>query len=255
MHKEKHTAWKSLSSTLAVERKERRGGLWPGCIQFILREPHSNEAARYFSYSLSNTISRYSKKERKKYPSAPSLYDSLSGKLFPGDLIDKYPDVLNARNQTLNYWTQSRDPPDPYVVMRFFKALVLENKLETLLMLANHPDVTLGAFECLAPVQESSLVSYIFFNIAMAKNLIGNSLLKQSHQFITVRMAHAEAQPIEGEPDEAVLDDYCDKKDARLRKYMNRCFRMLYCYDMVLRECRMDREAMIFDALGQLAWV
>ncbi|KAG6907333.1 hypothetical protein DXG01_009379 [Tephrocybe rancida] len=134
------------------------------------------------------TITTFSATERQKYPASfPAL---TSGLLFSDELRDRHPEFLNERNQSIEFWISSAQNGRTLGKLGYstrnaeladvVKVLVSENEMETLLMLARHPQIPLGTLKNLSwghhfgfsRISESALHVYAEIDLWAAMGLL-----------------------------------------------------------------------------------
>ncbi|KAF8657982.1 hypothetical protein AX16_002142 [Volvariella volvacea WC 439] len=191
MHQEHNIAWNKLASNITFISNNphytpRRSDFFPKNL------PSQTKDLDFFVNTITKTITVFSQFEREKYPSAEEIVEKYSrdgraafptsGKLYPDELLRKYPEYLNEVNQKIEFWIdqakveynltvayQARQyeeacdipgidppspapPPDPFVdystrhggLADVVKILIQENQLETLLTLAHHPEIPIA---------------------------------------------------------------------------------------------------------------
>jgi hypothetical protein len=239
-------------------------------------KPGEAKALNHFVQKFVSTIEEFSKTERQKYRSASEFTFPTSGNLFDfnPELEVRYRVIGNDRHQDIESWTIATGDGntleesfrnfdmDHYLRVGVIAMLMGENDMDTLLMLANHPKVplhTLFASSCWAHeqtslfrVMETTVSSYLFFNITSATGDLDNGSWKRiswhvnrmytpspdwdypadkitHRQFYPLWTARGDAEALENlRPDYQILHD--DLKSD---------FEMMYKWDMLLREMGM----------------
>ncbi|KAJ7693620.1 hypothetical protein B0H17DRAFT_981469 [Mycena rosella] len=266
MHQTHNIAWDSLSSNLAFVFENK--AVTPWRTDFFPRSlPSQARSLNHFAKTVATTIQKFSDTERAKYPahySAPS-----SGPIFSTSLLSRYCDLpfpsVTAKNQLLENWIERAGPTTPWYstshgdLADVVKVLLAENEMDQLLMLAQHPRVPLADLHSLSwghsfgwdHIMDWALRPYLFFNILLSKpELIADGRYKSMISYThAIRFAtgsgdyDAQAFPHRefffGATDTWLAADAVDPLgDAdKLHEYLKMCFRMLYRYDMLAREC------------------
>jgi hypothetical protein len=214
----------------------------------------------HFTNKLVATIHEFAKTERAKYPEKIAI--PASGKIYPDALRDRYPEYLNETNQLLENWFyegyfNSGHGGFADVV----KILVIENELQALLMLVQHPKVPFTSLRSLSwghgfgfeRVAEA-IDPYIYFNVLDAMDLLAGGEYKELDSYkdlmrsITPHMDH-DAQQV---PHWAFIDEH-NKKSPRIgeapfddyaavREYLKKLFAIIYRYQVLLSECGLDHD-------------
>ncbi|KAF7367288.1 hypothetical protein MSAN_00790800 [Mycena sanguinolenta] len=269
MHQSHNIAWDSLASNLVFISENRAITPRPRRTDFFPRGlPSQANSLNHFARTLATTIRTFSDTERAKYP---AHYDApLTGKVFPDTTLSRYSNLpypsVTPRNQWLENWIERAGPDIEYTTSQgdladVVKVLLAENQLDQLLMLAQHPRVPLHRLHYLSwghsfgwdHAMQWALDAYLFFNVLLSKpELHADGRYKSLHSYRIVRGLTAsmdyDAQsfphqefffgevghngPIEN------LDPLADSE--KLHEYLKMCFRILYRYDMLARECGVD---------------
>ncbi|KAJ8473352.1 hypothetical protein ONZ45_g16327 [Pleurotus djamor] len=227
----------------------------------------SSQAAQlnHFHRVLTSTLTTFSETERKKYP--VNFEAPLEGPLFSDALRDRYPEFLNERNQRIEYWISSRrlgyeeGSPACYTTSNgdladVVKVLIYENQMETLLMLANHPSVPLADLQHLSwghhfgfsRVAESAMLMYIFINALTASKCLDQAhefsrfssiahLVTDSMDFCAQQIPHQKFLLDRSRGSFHLRENPFDDLLA-VKAYLKELFKLLYTYDMLVRECR-----------------
>ena len=208
-HQTHNIPWNTLASNFTFHddiHKRSRGTDF-----FALNLPNQPKSLTYFAQRLSSIIREFSNTERAKYP---ARFDApTEGKLFADELREKWPyarpgwpfyqySVLTEENQNIEYWIRRNDKAGARRNYSFgagleevVKMLLQEGmeEMETLLMLAHHPQVPIEASRHMRSddqcgnqygwdqVAECALQAYIFFNMLVAyqsSNSQPNRILK-----------------------------------------------------------------------------
>ncbi|KAG6847229.1 hypothetical protein H0H93_009396, partial [Arthromyces matolae] len=272
MHQEHNVPWNLLASNFKFVRENpnftpRRTGL------FSRQLPNQGDTLNHFARVLGKTIASFSETERQKYPS--KFPTPTSGSLFTDELRDKHPEFLDKRNQSIELWIQSALPGPGSKTKELYyatsngeladavKVLMSENEMEGLLMLANHPQIPLQKLRFLSwghhfgfsRVMESALLAYVGINMWVAMGLLeGGEYLEISKDYREMvynsthnmdycghQVAHRGFLNTLPKDEKTGLPEL--HKDWKgLKKYLKTNFRLLYVYDMLLRECGIDPE-------------
>ncbi|KAF9915874.1 hypothetical protein BX616_005165 [Lobosporangium transversale] len=203
MHQDHNVPWKSLASHLKLTQSVDPRTQEP-VPDFIPRDyPKQAKSAKtfhYFTDSLTKTIHEFATTERQKYPPAGRLpiSDQTSGKLFSDELLAKnqafcdsrgfYAPYLNEENQKIEYWIQQarceHAHPSPNAkeysyssnhldLATAVKYLMIENQMEALLGLAQHPQIPLKQLYFLSwghsfgwdRVIDYAMNAYVYINV------------------------------------------------------------------------------------------
>ncbi|PPQ81432.1 hypothetical protein CVT26_007480 [Gymnopilus dilepis] len=275
MHQGHNIPWNILSTNFKFVKEDRR--FTPPLTGVVSkRDPAAPGQIKHFVHKSIHAIQTFSETERAKYP--PQFTSLTSGPLFRDDLLDKYPEYLNRRNQRIEHWiaraattgnghfhTSHGDLAD------VVKVLLYENQMETLLMLAQHPSIPLGDLHNLSwghhfgfsRVGESAARAYLFFNCAEAVGILesGEYALTRDYYFLLQEIGASMDYPAQQIPHVNFLREcgilsegdsrcYGPKEDAnksfvhtdyrRLQEYLKELFALMYRYDMLVRECGLD---------------
>ncbi|KAF8063174.1 hypothetical protein FPV67DRAFT_231517 [Lyophyllum atratum] len=284
MHQEHTLPWNTLTSHFKFIRDNpqmtpRRTGF------FALNKPRQTQDLNHFVRVLSQTITTFAQTERKKHPqtfAAPS-----TGQLFSDTLRDIHSRFLNAENQRLEFWIASAQAPispfdnhsmNGWPLAHATKVLLREGKLQTLLMLANHPGIPLerlAEFQLayirvgFSEVASCALLSYIFLNFAVAAGMLkkgGNERWGCVNVEFTLSNLHVPCGtshspddvvfpfPVNTSAPELFQDDARDLR--QYHGYVKELFRILYQYDALMRECQLDPqwEQEIIYALARITY-
>ncbi|KAF9459795.1 hypothetical protein BDZ94DRAFT_987331 [Collybia nuda] len=270
MHQEHNIPWLTAASHFKFirnnpQRTPRQTGL------FARNHPRQTEDLNHFSRVFAQTIATFSQTERAKH--LESFPSPSTGKLFSDDFRDRYPEYLNKDNQLIEYWISRAKYGDAYQEGPYYntsegdlsdvvKILMNESQLPTLLMLARHPQIPLryllnlswGHHFGFSRVAETAMGLYIFFNFASAADILRGGEYLEIDRYR--RILHSSVQSM----------DYCAQQLPhraffgwsnqrlpparvqvhgdlnRLQEYLKELFRLLYQYDIVIRECGVDPE-------------
>ncbi|EAU87853.1 hypothetical protein CC1G_01500 [Coprinopsis cinerea okayama7 len=212
MHQEHNIPWNLLAQN--VKFVHEHPGYTPRTTGFfaVTDRPKQANELNHFVRVFVATIRTFSETERRKYPSSDEFQGEGTGQgagtggklLYSDELKARYPEFLNEKNQRVEYWIERRHEWEVEVdvgegkkkvkkkeIRREYatshgdladavKVLIIENQMEALLMLANHPDVPLHQLYWLSwghhfgwsRVMESALEGYLFFNLVAAKGLL-----------------------------------------------------------------------------------
>lgn len=268
MHQEHNIPWNTLAANLSYIHQNPR--FTPRRTDLFSRNrPTQGPELNHFVRKLANTIQTFSETERNKFPAPRQLKSECSsfGKLFQDDLRDRYSGFLNSDNQLIENWiSRARTNNGGYSystsqgdLADVVKILISENVLQPLLMLAHHEQIPLPHLHHLSwghhfgfsRIAESALVAYIFFNVVAAAELLGNGKYTEMMSYSSVVSLVTASMDYDGQqlPHRSFFQS-CRREPAqspsvhddlsRLREYLKTLFRMLYHYDMVVRECGKD---------------
>ncbi|KAF8213545.1 hypothetical protein K438DRAFT_1099582 [Mycena galopus ATCC 62051] len=288
MHQSHNIAWDSLTSNLVYIYENssitpRRTDLFPRCL------PSQANSLNHFARTVGTTIRTFSDTERAKYP---AHYDaSLAGKLFPDEILSRYSHLPRAsvtpKSQLLEDWIERAErarwteigyDTGQGDLADVVKVLLAENQMDQLLMLAQHPKVPIHDLHYLTWGHSFgwdhavywALESYIVFNVLLSKpELIADGRYKSmrsyqyvvrqsmaSHDYDAQSFPHREFFCGSIDHNERQFDDIDPFADAnKLHEYLKMCFRMLYRYDILARECgvSVDWEGNVTYIVGK-AW-
>ncbi|KAK7064597.1 hypothetical protein R3P38DRAFT_2390912, partial [Favolaschia claudopus] len=268
MHQSHNIAWDSLTSNLAFIFENP--AVTPRRTDFFPRGPPSTvqvNSLNHFARTVATTVRAFSDTERAKYPAHHDV--PVQGKLFSDSILSKYSDLpfpsVTARNQLIETWIERAGLDSSYSTSQgdladVVKVLLAENELDQLLMLANHPQVPLRDLHYLSwghsfgwnHTMHWALEAYIFFNVLLSKSeLHADSRYKsmKSYQGIIGKLTMSmdyDAQTFPhreffwGAPERGLgyndsLEPLADPE--KLHEYLKTCFRLLYRYDVLAREC------------------
>ncbi|KAG6915760.1 hypothetical protein DXG01_009997 [Tephrocybe rancida] len=269
MHQEHTIPWNAVVANFKYVRENR--AYTPHRTSIFARQlPTQAATMNHFKRVLHNAITTFSETERKKYD--VSFPAPTSGALFSDEFRDRHPEFLDKNNQSIEYWIQRvssyPDSEDLFYTSSdgkladAVKALVSENMMEPLLMLAHHPQIPLGSLRNVhwghhfgfSRVMESALHVYIEFNMWAAMGLLegGEYLEMEDYKWMLMHATESMDYPGHQVPHRAYLNTL--PKDAKtgrpvvhhdlagLKEYLKTNFRLLYQYDMLVRECGMETE-------------
>jgi hypothetical protein len=274
MHQEHHIPWNLFAANFVwvyqnPQYTPRRTNL------FQLNRPTQANELNHFTRAFAQSIRTFSDSERASYPSRSELISECtpSGQLFDDHFRDCHSEYLTSKNQLVENWIarakshHARYHGDETVGYSYgtsegdladvVKVLINENHLRPLLMLANHPQVPLADLNYLSwghhfgfgRVSESALVMYLFINVIAASNLLDNGKYTESTNYASIVSLVTDTMDFDGQqaPHRAFFKDrgvgsppIIHDDLPRLREYLKTLFRLLYRYDMVLRECGKD---------------
>ncbi|KIJ66695.1 hypothetical protein HYDPIDRAFT_149566 [Hydnomerulius pinastri MD-312] len=265
MHQAHTIPWNTLASNLVFikdnpQRTPRMTNI------FARNRATQGKELNHFTRVFAKTISTFSHTERAKIPPTSALIQhSPSDKLFSDELMAKFPEYLNPRNQSIQYWIAraSQSVLAKYSERDFDLAdavtvMIYTDNLAPLLRLAKHPQIPLGSLLSLpwghhygfCRVAESALAAYIYFNTASAMGLLetGEWLQTGSFEFLFREstwchnaqcLPHREFyQLLKDGPSLSLPIEIGDYQ--RLEHFLRVLFRILYQYDALLRECGVD---------------
>jgi hypothetical protein len=259
MHQEHNIAWNTITANLTYIHEKR--DLAPR------NRPTQASELNHFVRTVVAAIRTFSDTERAKYPPASQLRSECtsSGKLFPDDLRERHPEFLNEHNQLIETWiSRAKQNAQLYSGIEgeggcsystshgdladVVKILLNENVLHPLLMLANHPHVPLSNLQNLSwghhfgfsRVEESALASYLFFNVVAAAGILENGKYRDLNSYSQLVSLVTDSMDYDGQ--QLPHRGFFRKRDADsttedVHEYLKTLFRLLYRYDMVLREC------------------
>ncbi|KAH6883644.1 hypothetical protein BKA70DRAFT_1125845 [Coprinopsis sp. MPI-PUGE-AT-0042] len=233
------------------------------------------KALNHFLAKFVSTLEDFSQTERKKYrPSSEFTFPS-SGNIFSDNLKAKHSMNLNDSNQKFEDWIARKFSPGEGSPLRYYwgdsslvdvvKVLIAENDMDTLLMLANHPEIPLHTFFQYNPwshevnglfnVMETAVSSYLFFNIAYTTGDLDNGNWRRIDWYESIRM-RLPAPDWDWPTEKITHGQFCScskmaigdtegPADFRpdysaLHEDLKRDFELMYRYDMFLREMGMD---------------
>ncbi|KAF9479088.1 hypothetical protein BDN70DRAFT_921468 [Pholiota conissans] len=249
--------------------------IWPTsrsalCLKDDARRPQAAKELKHLIKKLVATITSFSVTARQKYPA--HFTPQSSGRVFSDALLEKYPTFLTKRAQSIEWWFKCFEGTHPYgsyndlnlaiELMTAVAILIMENEMETLLMLAHHPKIRLSALHSYvdmyhrgwARLKDDALSSYIFFNSAAATGMIetGEYMLDEKYRFLSniltspgythqiphCRFFYDANDPVGKAPLDGsvpLIGDY-----NRLHEYLKDLFALLYRCDMLEKECGID---------------
>ncbi|KAJ6574639.1 hypothetical protein B0H19DRAFT_1254318 [Mycena capillaripes] len=264
MHQAHNIAWDSLTSNLTFifensKLTPRKTDLFPRRLQ------SQANSLSHFARTVATTIRTFSDTERAKYP---AHYDApLHGQLFSNTILSRYQNLsypsVTPKNQLIENWIERAGLKPSYSTSQadladVVKVLLAENQLDTLLMLAQHPRVPLADLHWLSwghsfgwdHVMLWALEAYIFFNVLLSKPELhadGRYKSMTSYQHVIGKLTmsmdfDAQSYPHReffcGALEGRVPDGFDPLGDInKLQEYLKMCFRLLYQYDMLAREC------------------
>ncbi|KAG6915758.1 hypothetical protein DXG01_009995 [Tephrocybe rancida] len=269
MHQEHNVPWNALASNFKFVRENphftpRTTGLFPRQL------PTQAATLNHFTRVLHTTITTFSTTERQKYPA--SFPAPTSGLLFSDELRDRHTEFLNEKNQSIDFWIESAKhgyTPGKLVyttanagLADAVKVLVSENEMEPIFMLARHPQIPLGTLKFLcwgqnygfSCIRESALHAYVELNLWAAMGLLERGEYLEMNDYKCMlynalaglengrhqipHRAYFDALP----KDEGTGQPIVHRDFAGLKKYLKTNFRLLYRYDMLMKECGLDAE-------------
>ncbi|KAJ7923063.1 hypothetical protein B0H13DRAFT_1981532 [Mycena leptocephala] len=266
MHQTHNIAWDSLTANLTFISENpaitpRRTDLFPRCLA------SQANSLNHFARTVAATIRDFSDTERAKYP---THYDApLHGKLFSDTILSRYSDLpfasVTPKNQLIENWIDRAGSKPSYSTSQgdladVVKVLLAENELDTLLMLAHHPQVPLADLHSLSwghsfgwdHTMDWALEAYIFFNVLLSKPELhagGRYKSMRSYQYVVRKLTMSMDYDAQTFPHrefflgtagrEGVADDSINPLGDlnKLHEYLKMCFRLLYQYDMLARKC------------------
>ncbi|KAJ7225937.1 hypothetical protein GGX14DRAFT_350292 [Mycena pura] len=271
MHQTHNIAWDSLSSNLVFIHENpkltpRQTDLFPRYL------PSQQSSLSHFARTVASTIRQFADTERAKYPAKYSA--PTEGPIFSDAVLERYCDFtvpsVTTRTQTVEKWLArvhytNGDTSQPTYhtshgdLADVVKVLLAENELDTLLMLAQHPRIPLRDLHSLSwghsfgwdHVRDWALWAYLFFNVLLSKpELIADGRYKSMNSYKSVvcfvtgtgdydAQAYPHREFFWGTMNRYVSHDAVDPLSDfdKLNEYLKMCFRLLYRYDMLAREC------------------
>jgi hypothetical protein len=265
MHQSHNIAWDSLTSNLTFITENpvvtpRRTDFFPRGL------PSQANSLNHFARTVATTIRTFSDTERAKYP---TKFDApLQGKLFPDSILERYSSItypsVTPKSQLIEHWIERAGPTPSYNTGQgdladVVKVLLAENRLDQLLMLAHHPRIPLHELHQLSwghsfgwdHVMQWALEAYIFFNVLLSKPELhadGRYKSMQGYKFALRILTNSTDYDAQTYPHRefffGALDDGGNVERAdpladfnKLHEYLKMCFRLLYRYDVLAREC------------------
>ncbi|KAJ7139715.1 hypothetical protein C8R44DRAFT_605225 [Mycena epipterygia] len=284
MHQTHNIAWDSLSSNLTFIAENK--AVTPHRTDFFPRRLASQaNSLNHFSRTIARTIREFSDTERAKYPACYSA--PLSGPVFSASVLSRYSDLpfssVTAKNQLIENWIERAGQEPTYSTSHgdladVAKILLAENEMAQLLMLAQHPRVPLANLHSLCwghsfgwdHVAQWALEAYIFFNVLLSMpELLADGRYKSMNSYrevigLVTGSGDYDAQSLPhreffwGAMDTWVPTDAVDPlaDTNKLHEYLKMCFRLLYRYDVLARECgleqHLDWEGIVAQTVGYL---
>ncbi|KAJ7823552.1 hypothetical protein B0H14DRAFT_2825982 [Mycena olivaceomarginata] len=276
MHQSHNIAWDSLTSNLTFIAENP--AVTPRRTDFFPRGlPSQANSLNHFARTVATTIRTFSDTERAKYP---TKFDApLQGKLFPDSILERYSSIpwssVTPKNQLIEHWIKRAGPTPSYNTGQGDLADV-KNRLDQLLMLAHHPRIPLRGLHSLSwghsfgwdHVMQWALEAYILFNVLLSKPELhadGRYKSMQSYTNTLRRLTHSTDYDAQTYPHRefffGALDDAGNVERAdpladfnKLHEYLKMCFRLLYRYDVLARECGfgLDWETNVVHAVGRM---
>ena len=275
MHQSHNIPWSTFEKHFTYVVEDKR--YTPPFTGFRYKEsPAAVKELQHFARKFTATINEFSETERKKYPTKiPAI--PRNAKVFSDALRDKYPRYMNEHYQSLSCWIaypQYPQPPHYHRIDLIFRdiimILLLENEMETLLMLAQHPQIQMARMLQLrcdhhqsSRGEESLVWAYLFVNTMEALGLSSNGGYARTEEFKQLVTdietgVHYCGQQVAHE----MLLPWTDTLPAHLRagylphahfeevqEYLKGLFAVIYRYDVLAREVKVDPgwERMIKD--------
>ncbi|KAG6907336.1 hypothetical protein DXG01_009382 [Tephrocybe rancida] len=264
MHQEHNIPWNALVSNFKFVRDNPHHTPHTTGI-FFKQLPSQATTLNHFKRAFHNTITTFSATERQKYPT--SFPAPISELLFSDDLRDRFPQVLNARNQRIEYWVQSTENNSglpwwerrsSWVMKQVVKVLVSENEMEPLLILAQHPQAPLSHLNDrghrLGFAIQGAMLAYMKLNIWVAMKLLEGREYLEMQDYpdmlynatrdtdwagpVVWHRAYFDALPM----DEKTGLPMVHRDFVGLKRYLKTTFQLLYLHDMLAKECGVDPE-------------
>ncbi|KAJ3531789.1 hypothetical protein NMY22_g8010 [Coprinellus aureogranulatus] len=205
MHQEHNIPWNLLAKN--VKFVQDNPAYTPRTTGFFAKSPNAGEL-NHFVRALATTIRTFSDTERAKYPSPwPLPFPTSARNIYSDAVKERHPEYLDDERQKIETWIQRahREVAPPrenhrystshgdladVVKVLFAEAVDKESDaptrtagVETLLTLANHPEIPLGTMVQLSwghhfgwsRVMESALRTYVLFNLIIAVGTQGGN--------------------------------------------------------------------------------
>jgi hypothetical protein len=294
MHQGHNIPWELVSSNF--EFRENNNHFTPAITGLFSRNrSNGSKEIKHFISRFVHAIHVFSETERAKYPIRKKIIPFSEVSLFPDELLKKHPKYLNEKNQRMENWilrakktqydahgntagfTISYDTGDGDLA-DVVKILLHENEIETLLIMANHPEVPLASLHNLgwghsfgfSRVKDLAVRAYLFFNSAEATGILDDGRYTRSHSYSKLlgELGESMDYPAQQVPhqeffrscglygDEFFLnsarrgrvilsedtsrDIYVHQNRPLLNEYMKTLFSLLYRYDVVMQECGLE---------------
>ncbi|KAF5320764.1 hypothetical protein D9619_002156 [Psilocybe cf. subviscida] len=224
------------------------------------QSPSAPKELQHFARKFAATIEEFSETERKKY-SVRIPQSSSNDKVFSDALRDKYSECLDNRYQYLTSWIgRTSNAHGSGVFREVIMILLFENEIETLFMLAQHPQINMAWIlmsRCdhyySTPGEELALRTYMFFNTTEAVGQLFNGGYTRTRQysFLVVDLSGcACGQRVPHEKLSIWMDthtqanlpaDYlAHTQFEELQEYLKNLFALMYRYDALAREVGVD---------------
>lgn len=205
MHQGHNIPWELVASNF--EFKENNKHFTPATTElFSKNRLNGSKEVKHFISRFVHAIRVFSGTERAKFPIRPPIKVISGGNIFSDDILKKYPNYLNVKNQRMEHWllrakkkqydadgnpagdNVSYDTGDGDLA-DVVKILIHENEMEILLIMANHPGIPLASLHDIgwghsfgfSRVKESAVRAYIFFNSAEATGILENGRYARSY--------------------------------------------------------------------------
>ncbi|KAJ6501636.1 hypothetical protein C8R47DRAFT_970191 [Mycena vitilis] len=276
MHQTHNIAWDSLIANLVFIFENpsitpRRTDLFPRNLA------SQSKSLSHFARTVATTIRAFSDTERAKYP---ARYNApLQGQLFPDIIISRYSGLspsVTPKTQLVENWIERActTPASRRDLADVVKVLLGENQLEPLLMLAQHPHVPLTDLHSVTWAgrigwdrsMHRALDAYIFFNVLLStpeSHADSRYKLMPAYARVTRKLENPDyynetfphCQFFCGSLHGGIPDGFDPLGDAdKLHEYLKACFRLVYRYDMLARECgrSVDLEGSVVCAVSEL---
>ncbi|KAH6883650.1 hypothetical protein BKA70DRAFT_1471154 [Coprinopsis sp. MPI-PUGE-AT-0042] len=174
---------------------------------FSLGKPGEANRLNHFVRKFIATIEDISKTERKKYRPSSEYTFPTTGNIFSDELKAKYTNIINPYTQDIEYWIAMKATKGYWYrrpIADAVNMLLAENEMDTLFMLAHHPETPLHKFfmhgswhgdeNSFATVMGATLSSYLFFNIMSATGDLANGNWRRMDWYRSLRMWHPSAR-------------------------------------------------------------
>jgi hypothetical protein len=273
MHQGHNIPWELVASN--SEFKEDNKSFTPATTGlFSTNRPNGSKEIKHFISRFVRAIRLFSETERAKYPIREKIKLISEGNIFSDELLKKYPEYLNKENQRIENWVwrakrKLYDTGDGDLA-DVVKILLHENEIETLLSMANHPDIPLSLLHELgwghsfgfSRVKESAVRAYMFFNSAEATGILEDGRYARSHFYTELlrELRNSMDYPAQQVPHQEFFNSIMDgsaqggrdgisenpgkniyvhhwQNRALLQEYMKTLFSLMYRYDLIMREC------------------
>ncbi|TFK35332.1 hypothetical protein BDQ12DRAFT_714758 [Crucibulum laeve] len=253
MHQEHKIPWNLLASNVAFVRENphfhhHATGFFPR------NRSNQDREISHFIRVFAQTVSTFANTERRKYLSV--IECPKDRRLFSDQLLSQYPQHLNKFVQDPAHWSQRGRKgihpgswPEKYSdLANVVKTFLVINNMTPLLLLAQNPEIHLQGLRDMG--YYAALHMYLFLNLSAATGVLASGQYKIAEEF-GMFFGSTTLPPYGGvwcTPHKDFFGDTNIVKDLRdvlgdlsmLKKYLKMLFAIIYCYDMLLRECDSD---------------